>query len=135
MKGKWFLVLDGQRGTEYDVIGAGSVAFSPDGTRIAYAAFSGDISRRRGKWSIVVDGQARAEYDGLWGLSFSPDSKRIAYAAGKNDRWFVVVDDQPGPEYESVQSGPVFLAAGGLEYLAIKKDETGQRILYRVTAH
>jgi len=32
----------------------------------------------------------------------SADGKRLAYAAKKNGKWFVVVDGQPGPEFDSI---------------------------------
>ena len=48
--GKRFIVLDGQPGTEYDVVG--TPVFSPDGKRLAYAARKGE------KWFVVVDRSA-----------------------------------------------------------------------------
>ena len=35
---KWVVVVDGRPGAEYADIGKGTLAFSPDGKRIAYAA-------------------------------------------------------------------------------------------------
>jgi hypothetical protein len=51
---KFFLVVDGQKGVDYD--GLGYFGFSPDGKHIAYAAKKGD------KFVIVVDNQERGEY-------------------------------------------------------------------------
>jgi hypothetical protein len=51
---KFFLVVDGQKGVDYD--GLGYFGFSPDGKHIAYAAKKGD------KFVIVVDSQERGGY-------------------------------------------------------------------------
>jgi hypothetical protein len=51
---KFFLVVDGEKGVDYD--GLGYFGFSPDGRHIGYGAKKGD------KFVIVVDGQERGEY-------------------------------------------------------------------------
>jgi hypothetical protein len=50
---KCFLVVDGQKGTDYDALGC--FGFSNDGKHIAFTAKKGD------KMVIVVDGQERQE--------------------------------------------------------------------------
>jgi WD40 repeat protein len=51
---KFFLVVDGEKGVDYDALGY--FGFSPDGKHIAYAARKGD------KFVIAVDHQERGEY-------------------------------------------------------------------------
>ena len=53
------MVVDGVEGKEYDGIGQGSLVFSPDSKRVAYAA------QRGGKQLVVVDGVEGKEYDGI----------------------------------------------------------------------
>jgi Tol biopolymer transport system component len=36
---------------------------------------------------------------------FSPDSKKIAFAAGKNSRWFIVLDNKASEDYDDLQIG------------------------------
>ncbi|HOK09763.1 MAG TPA: hypothetical protein PLJ10_08895, partial [Candidatus Hydrogenedens sp.] len=57
--GKWFVVVDGEEGKEYDGIGAGSLIFSPDSRRVMYSAGRGN------KRFVVVDGEESKGYDGI----------------------------------------------------------------------
>lgn len=52
------VVVDGKEGKLYDVIPAGSLAFSPDGRRVIYEAKVREI------WTVVIDGQGGELYDG-----------------------------------------------------------------------
>ncbi len=52
---QFFLVVDGKKGADYDMLGY--YGFSPDGRHTAFMAKKGD------KLVIVVNGQERAEYD------------------------------------------------------------------------
>jgi Tol biopolymer transport system component len=65
----------------------------------------------------AADGNAQ---DGRWGKAlfdhlgnpvFSPDGKRIGYRAKQGNRWFIMVNDQRGPEFDRVSS-PVFSPDG-----------------------
>jgi hypothetical protein len=112
---KWFVVLDGQAGPEYDEILEGTPVFSSDGKRVAYGAGKG------GKRFVVIDGQEGTMYDGIRNLVFSPDGKHLAYGAGKGDKQLVVLDGQPVPDYDGVLiSGSAFRPDGTVEYLAGK---------------
>lgn len=100
--GGWAVVVDGSMGKTYDEIRAGSLAFSPDRTRVAYLATTG------GKWMAVVDGSEGKAYDGVFGsIEFSPDSRRVAYPARTGGIWTVVLDGVEGKPYDDV-GGPVF---------------------------
>jgi Tol biopolymer transport system component len=112
--GRWFAVVDGKAGTEYDQVGA--LVFSPDGRRVAYGAKKGD------KWLMAVDGQVGPECEAIGSPVFSPDSKRVAYGARKGISWFVVVDGQPEPGYDAIIEGSWVFSSNGkrVAYAAVK---------------
>ena len=56
---KWFIVVDGQEGKQYDGIVEGTLVFSPDSKRVAYGAKMGK------KWLVVIDGKEEKQYDGI----------------------------------------------------------------------
>jgi hypothetical protein len=67
-------------------------------------------------------------YDGAILPVFSSDGKNMAYVANDNKKFFVVVNGEPGPQYDNIlQGGPVVQDDGTTEYLAMK-DKT----IYRV---
>lgn len=107
-KKRW-LVVDGQRGPEYDwagnPAGISEISFSPDGKRLAYVLGRGD--RKHPSNLPVVDGVAGPEYDEVLHLAFSPDRRRMAYAARTGKEWKVVVDCQTGASYDDI-FGPTF---------------------------
>jgi hypothetical protein len=94
----------------------GSLIFSPDGKRLAYAA------KNATNWLVVVDGKPGPDRGRILkgSLIFSPDGKRpagdvpggrVAYAAWKGYKWIVVVDGNAGPEYSSTP-GAIFSPDG-----------------------
>jgi Tol biopolymer transport system component len=131
------VMLDGQRGPEYEVIGcwepsvlgAGSPLFSPDSKRLAYMA-----ARSEKQWVFVVDGVEGEPFDGfpigqfLPGSRernlFSPDSRRIAYAAGRGDKMHVVVDGKLSPLYET--AGLEILFSPDSQHIAYSVKEKGR---------
>jgi roadblock/LC7 domain-containing protein len=118
---KWFVVVDGKEGKQYDGI-VGSPIFSPDGKRVAYAAVIGD------KQFVVVDGKEGKQYDGIVGSPiFSPDSKRVAYAAVIGDKQFVVLDGKEEKQYDviiTIRGGRiVFDSDERFHYLAVKDNK------------
>jgi hypothetical protein len=92
-------VVDGETGPEYDQVT--NLIFSPDSSRVAYAARTGK------KWMAVVDGHPGPECDAVWGPAFSPDSKRVVYVARNDKDWSVVVDGQAGPAYAALPTDAV----------------------------
>jgi len=116
---KWAVVVDGLprptvtgarqnmaptrvEGRGYDGILDGSLVFSPDSTRVAYAA------KRGGRWVVVVNRREGRGYDGILAGRepiFSPDSKRVAYAAKQGRKFVVVADGLAGAGYDAV--GPL----------------------------
>jgi S1-C subfamily serine protease len=92
---KQLVVVDGVAGAKYDLIIPGSLAFSPDGKHVVYAA----AAVRQGKATrfVMVDGKEGKGYDGIvlqpppvpvaiqlpsgGPIVFSPDGRRVAYVA------------------------------------------------------
>ncbi len=81
-------------GPVYDGIGAGSLAFSPDGSKIAYAA------QRKRAWRVVIqDADLRGKpaegpaVDGLGDLRWAPDGQRLVYEAERAGKWHMVRHD------------------------------------------
>ncbi len=67
-----------------------SLAFSPDGRRVAYAARTGS------RWCVVLEGRQGRLYDeiGSGPIRFL-SNKDIAYTAVSGSKWFAIVGDQP----------------------------------------
>lgn len=101
--GKWFVVLDGKKGPEFD--GFWWPVFKPAGETLAYSAREGK------KELVIVDGKKIAEFDGVNGLTYSLDGSHMAYAAESGGKWSVYVDATKGPEFDLV-TGPHFSADG-----------------------
>lgn len=111
-------MLDGKVGPEFDEIamlaGRGLI-FSPDGNRVAYKAYRGNIlSDDMRKEILVVDGKPGPDYDRIGDPVFSLDGKRFAYTAQKRGDYMVVVDGQPGQAfgYSESPSKPMFSPDG-----------------------
>ncbi|MEK6325872.1 MAG: hypothetical protein AABN33_29905 [Acidobacteriota bacterium] len=98
----------------------GGPIFSPDSSRLAFVAKSGD------KWHLVVDGK-EGPYDEIFAVSFSPDCKRVAYAAlldSYSGKCCIVLDDIEGPQFEelyrSERNYVMFDSSESLHYIARK---------------
>jgi len=72
----------------------------------------------------VVDGKDMEQYDGTGALIFSPDSKSVLYMAGKNNKWFVVIDSKEGKAYDHLflQTGIIFDSPESLHFLSVTGD-------------
>lgn len=132
---KWFWVINGQKGPEFDTIGR--LIFSKDGKRFAYAGASDTTKgHHHAVGTIVIDGKQEpdfatanelpfhfwsrdghdmfvAEEQGVSDPALSADGSRVAYARhrGKQDEC-VFVDRECGPAFESIVYGPYFSADG-----------------------
>lgn len=108
------VVLDGTPQPAFDNLVAGSLVFSFDGSRLAYAAARG------GKYVLVVDGKAGREHEKIGSAPvFSPDGKRVAYLAVDGQSETVVENGKAGKRYKAVLAGSLrYTPAGKLEYLA-----------------
>jgi len=74
---------------------------------------------------VIVDGKVNGISDCIMDSDgtpvFSADSKHIAFEINKNGKQLVMVDGQPGKEYDSVCKGAPFFRPGGvMDYLAIR---------------
>jgi len=115
---KHVLVLDGSEGEPFDRIVRGSVVFSPDSRRVAYAA------ERQGKFLIVVDGAEGQWFDDIYNPVFSPDGQHVAYVAGPVGSRSALVDGESiSAKYPDV---------GGGTGVVFSPD--GQRLAYSVVA-
>jgi hypothetical protein len=85
----------------------GAIAFSSDGTHLAWAARAG------GRFRVFVDGVPGPEHDWAQDLSFDPAGKQIAYAARdqSDGPWHVVAGKVSGPAYEWI--GPLRWSSDG----------------------
>lgn len=80
------VVLDGEEGEKYDRIIAGSVVFSPDSRRLAYAA------EKAGRFVVIVDHRESEAFEDIHNPVFSPDSRKVAFVAGKVGHRVGIVD-------------------------------------------
>ncbi|MBI4709543.1 MAG: hypothetical protein HY759_00255 [Nitrospirae bacterium] len=83
---KEFAVINGKKVKQYNAVG--SLVFSPDSKRTAYAAKS------EGKWFVVIDGKESSRYDDIKAQNFNFDSgsKHIVYTAQSGKKWLLVTD-------------------------------------------
>jgi WD40 repeat protein len=147
--GTEWVVVDGVAGPKYTSVSG--LEFSPDGKHLAYIAHTGGGAY---KYMVVRDGQAGPAFDKIetsWQDQhlFSPDGRHIAYKVTRGDKHAVVLDDQVGPEFNSVlcywfhvwpwvlheelrwARTPRFLPSGAVQYPAVKTGKPNE--LYIVT--
>ena len=106
----WSVVLGGQVGPQYDQIRG--MLFSPDSRHLAYTA------RKKDRMFVVLGGQPGPQFHSIGervfgrtlheeceyavGPVFSSDGRHLAYGATKDLKALVVLDGQPGPEYDGI---------------------------------
>jgi dipeptidyl aminopeptidase/acylaminoacyl peptidase len=71
--------------------------FSPDGTRLAYAARQGKTAR-----VVLEPGRTTTTHRAVGEPVFSPDGRSLAYAAVDDGKERVVLDDVAGPSYNAI---------------------------------
>jgi WD40 repeat protein len=106
--GQWVRV-DGREGKSYRGIGVESLAYCPDGRKIAYAA------EQKAGWVVVTQptlgpragvplgdpASPRRVWEGIGEIVWSPDGEHLAYAAERAG-WRVVRDGREGPVFEAL---------------------------------
>jgi Tol biopolymer transport system component len=106
------VITDQAKGKVYDGIGHQSLAFSQDGTRLAYIASKRKGNRRQDESTfLVVDGiESAADRHVESQLVFSPDGKRLAYLASRQGKQLVVIGDKEIEDWAA--AAPVFSPDG-----------------------
>lgn len=95
---KWLVVRDGENGPEFEKVGIGSPALSPDGRRLAYSVKT-CCTTKGGPWRMSLDGVEGEGFEKMFNPSFSPDGQHLAYAVQKIEYgkdWAVIEDGQVG---------------------------------------
>lgn len=113
--GKWFIVVGDRKGPEFDavpllsdMIATQSPVFSPDGSRVAYAAKKGRL------WHPVVDGKVGEGCELIWPVFFSSDGKRVVHVEKHGDKWWLVVDGVKRAELAQPVWGHALSPDGGV---------------------
>ncbi len=100
--GRTLIACRGKRSDLFDAVGP--IAFSPDGSTIAYPA------RQGGEWFLVVNQSAgREKFTSIGSPVFSPDGKHLAVQVRTADKASVMLDGVAGEGYLSVRD-PLFCA-------------------------
>jgi len=128
-KRKYFVVLNGQRGKEYNVVS--NLVFSPDSKHLAYMV-SEDF---RKKAFAVLNGQEGKSYNIIFPpFLFSPDGQRLAYVAlnmiddtDEGRRYFLVLGDQ---EIKGYATGLIF-SPDSSKVAYVSSDHRGRFIVIR----
>ena len=112
--GKFFAVINGQKGKTYDEIW--DLKFSPDGSKVVYIARIGKTGETgKDKYFIVINEQEDKTYDYIpkhSSLTFSPDGAKVAYVVEPQTgerklMQFVVINDKEGPAYKYITGSPL----------------------------
>jgi roadblock/LC7 domain-containing protein len=102
--GKWFVVVNGVEGkNRYKNGFFGKIIYSKNSQHMACFAITETQNNEGQKTVAVIDGKEGKEYDLIWVeyFRFSNDGEHHAYPARRNNKWFVVIDGQEQPEYDS----------------------------------
>ena len=86
--GGWQVVLEGTPSASFEAVMHGSLTFSPDGCRLAFAVAEGN------QFCVVVDGEFGFFYEAIGALRFGPDSERLAYVVRKGSQQYLALDNQ-----------------------------------------
>jgi len=119
-KDQYQVLVDGTPGPLFDGTYRPPVVVSPDGRRAAYVV----ENKKEGRLSVVSDGAIGPAFDKILPgtLIFSSDSRHIAYAAALQDKYRVIFDGTPSPEYELV--GHLSFSPDGKRFVyAAQKDK------------
>jgi hypothetical protein len=109
---EWRVVHAGRAGPPHGH--AGEIAFSPDGTRLAYVAGDG----RARSACVVVDGEPGPRFDAIGQPVFSLDGRRVIYAAKTKGQHRLVEDHEVGDVAAAWLGQLTFAPDGRLAYLA-----------------
>jgi len=119
-KDQYQVLVDGTPGPLFDGTYRPPVVVSPDGRRAAYVV----ENKKDGRLSMVSDGTIGPAFDKILPgtLIFSSDSRHIAYAGAVQEKYRVLLDGTPSPEYELV--GHLSFSPDGKRFVyAAQKDK------------
>jgi hypothetical protein len=111
--------VDGEEGEPFRGIAPEALAYSPDGTRLAYAAEDAT------GWHLVVDGVPGPAHAGIGQVTFSPNGKSIAYVALDRDRWRAFRDQVPGRAFPAVLEDTLRFSADGAHLAYVARTQKG----------
>jgi WD40 repeat protein len=95
---KTYLNFRGQRSAGYDDINPNSIAVTPDGEKVSFAAV-------KGKKSVIVwNGKETAAYDEVGFPILRKNGLHLVYWAKDNGKAFVVIDGRKEKEYDRITS-------------------------------
>jgi Tol biopolymer transport system component len=109
---RWYAVIDEKESPPLLYLGAATgIQFSPDGSRVAYAAM---VEADGTAWNVIVDGQKQKIYQNIGDLAFSPDGKRLAYAGQeRGGKWRLSVDGSEQKPYDTIAAGTLRFSPDG----------------------
>jgi hypothetical protein len=118
--GGQYVLADGVRSSTYEGVHEASLSSSPDGRRLAYAAWL------EGKVHVVVDGECGPALEGFGinGLSFSPDSAHLAYVGRDVEGWRAYIDGVPGPIFTMIGESPIVWSGDSKRHAYFASDGT-----------
>ena len=134
-EGRFAMVVDGERGPEFDDLyiqpdtAEFGYGFSADSRHFGYLACRGKRRFHRGKWFAIVDGESGPEFDNVSPYlgadkatrakagepRFSPTGTHFAFAAQTGKQWSMVLDGVSGPGFHLV-GYPRFSKSGRFAY-------------------
>jgi len=109
------VVVNTTSGLKFDQVRKQSLAFSPDGKHYTFVA-----KNSNGKWQAVIDGVPGPEFDDISdkNVIYGSDGYHWAYVAKQGGVQKLIVDNNPGQDFHSIEAGPVVCNDGRLEFLA-----------------
>lgn len=109
----------------------GRIAFSPDGSRVAYLLRKKRDANGYDNSAVVLDGKEGPVYTGITAGAFSRDSRHFAYVAMKNEQYCVIVDGKQGPLFNGVIDTTVTFSPDGthVAYVVATDDGNGSRVV------
>jgi len=121
-RGPDYVVVDGKKGKMYDEVGC--IVFSPDSSRLAYAASKGD------EYFVVLDGVEGPHYDDdILEIVFSPDSKRLAYQSARSYKDVLILDGQEVSVHDWLSCGDMVFSPDSRHFAYSAKDN-GKHALF-----
>ncbi len=117
---EWSLIKNGTARAAFEEIK--HLTFSPDSSRLAYAA------KKDGKWHLAEGadgGDIGPAYDDIAHVAFCPQSENLAYIARKEDGSAMVVNGEEEGEFDEIPGQPMFSRDGERLAYAVAEQRRG----------